>query len=235
LSGRTDALRPRLVRHDEHAGVFPEQATNWDLVARAVRALRAELGEAPRVLNLFGYTGAASVLAALDGASVTHVDASRASLTWTTENADASGLGRDALRVICDDALAFAARGVRRGATYHVVLLDPPHYGRGPKGEVWRFEEGFAPLMEAVSQILAERALRVLSTYAIGYSPVVFTNVLSELSGGAVEAGELALREEERPGLPSRFLPAGFCARWWRGLVLNALPAAAAARSGAEA
>jgi 23S rRNA (cytosine1962-C5)-methyltransferase len=219
----------------KHVGVFPEQATNWDLVTRAVRALRVELGEAPRVLNLFGYTGAASVLAALEGASVTHVDASRASLTWTTENAVASGLGRNALRVICDDALAFAARDVRRGATYHVVLLDPPHYGRGPKGEVWRFEDGFAPLLEAVAQLLADRALLVLSTYAIGYSPLAFTNVLAELPGGTVEAGELALREEERAGLPSRFLPAGFCARWWRGLEHGALAAAPPARTGAEA
>ena len=218
----------------KHVGVFPEQAPNWDLVARAVRVLRAELGEPPRVLNLFGYTGAASVLAALEGASVTHVDASRASLTWTTDNAAASGLGRNALRVICDDALAFAARDVRRGATYHVVLLDPPHYGRGPKGEVWRFEEGFAPLLEAVAQLLAERALLVLSTYAIGYSPLAFTNVLAELPGGTVEAGELALREVERPGLPSRFLPAGFCARWWRGVTLEPPSPAAPVRAGAD-
>jgi 23S rRNA (cytosine1962-C5)-methyltransferase len=219
----------------KHVGVFPEQAANWALVTRVVRALRTELGEAPRVLNLFGYTGAASIVAALEGANVTHVDASRASLNWSTDNAVASGLGRSALRVICDDALAFAARDVRRGATYHVVLLDPPHYGRGPKGEVWQFEEGFAPLLEAVSQLLADRALLVLSTYAIGYSPLAFTNVLAELPGGTVEAGELALSEEERPGLPSRFLPAGFCARWWRGLGLEALESAAPRRAGASA
>ncbi|MEZ6018141.1 MAG: class I SAM-dependent rRNA methyltransferase [Planctomycetota bacterium] len=207
----------------KHVGLFPEQATNWQLVGQAVRELKGALDEPPRVLNLFGYTGAASVLAALEGAAVTHVDASRASITWTSENADASGLGRSALRVICDDALAFAAREVRRGSTYHVILLDPPHYGRGPKGEVWRFEEGFAPLVAAASQLLADRALLVLSTYAIGYSPLALVNVLAELPGGAVEAGELALCEEPRAGLPSRMLPAGFCARWSRGLEAGAV------------
>lgn len=217
FAGARFILRPTPFKH---VGLFPEQAANWALVARATTALRAALGAPPRVLNLFGYTGAASVLAARDGCAVTHVDASRSSIGWTVENAEASGLGRDALRVICDDALAFAAREVRRGSTYHIVLLDPPHYGRGPKGEVWRFEEGFAPLLEAVAGLLAERALLVLSTYAIGYSPLAFTNVLAELAGGEVEAGELALLEEPRPGLARRYLPAGFCARWWRGLDL---------------
>lgn len=217
FSGARLLVRPTPFKH---VGVFPEQAANWALVTDVVRRLRGALPEPPRVLNLFGYTGAASVLAAREGAAVTHVDASRASLTWATQNAEASELGRSAMRLICDDALGFAAREVRRGSTYHVVLLDPPHYGRGPKGEVWRFEEGFAPLLEAVSQLLAERALLVLSTYAIGYSPLAFTNVLAELPGGCVEAGELALTEEARPGLPSRRLPAGFCARWWRGLDL---------------
>jgi len=218
FGGARLAVRPTPFKH---VGVFPEQAANWALVEAVVMRLRAELGRAPRVLNLFGYTGAASVLAALAGASVTHVDASRASLTWTTDNAEASGLGRNALRVLCDDALAFAERELRRASLYEVILVDPPHYGRGPKGEVWRFEEGFAPLLEALSGLLAERALLVLSTYAIGYSPLAFQNVLAELPGGSVEVGELALTEDERPGLPRRRLPAGFCARWWRGLELG--------------
>lgn len=208
----------------KHVGLFPEQAPNWELIRSTVETLAAALGEAPRVLNLFGYTGAASVLAAQAGAAVTHVDASKASIAWTRANALASGLGERALRVLCDDALAFTAREVRRGATYHVVLLDPPHYGRGPKGEVWRFEDGFAPLLESVGQLLAERALVILSTYAIGYSPLAFMNVLAELSGAApgadcaIEAGELALPEAPIEGLATRLLPAGFCARWSRGL-----------------
>lgn len=203
----------------KHVGIFPEQASNWVLVRDAVRALRAALGEEPpRLLNLFGYTGAASVLAALEGCAVTHVDASRSSLAWAVENAVASGLGDRAMRLLCDDAAAFAAREARRGATYHVVLLDPPHYGRGPKGEVWRFEEGFAPLLASVAALLAEQALLVLSTYAIGYSPLAFTNVLAELPGGEVEAGELVLEESGAAELPKRYLPAGFCARWRRGL-----------------
>ena len=135
--------------------------------------------------------------------------------------------------MICDDALAFARREARRGSRYEIVLLDPPHYGRGPKGEVWRFEEGFAPLLEALAPLLAERCLLVLSTYAIGYSPLAFTNVLEDLAerldgeaprdGVHIEAGELALKEGEREGA-QRLLPAGFCARMWRGLDLTETP-----------
>lgn len=193
----------------KHVGLFPEQASNWSFVEERGR----ELGRGAKLLNLFGYTGAASVLAAQAGFEVTHVDASKASLNWTRENAVASGLGERALRIVHEDALAFANREARRGNKYAGVLLDPPHYGRGPKGEKWQFEESFAPLLEAVGQLLDERAFLVLSTYAIGYSPLAFHNLLSELEGGEVEAGELALREEAG----ERLLPCGFSARWWRG------------------
>ncbi|MBL8859163.1 MAG: RsmD family RNA methyltransferase [Planctomycetes bacterium] len=195
----------------KHIGLFPEQAANWELVAD----LRESFGTArPRLLNLFGYTGAASVLAARAGYEVTHVDASKTSIQWTRDNAAASGLAADALRVMVDDALAFARRDVRRKARYNVVLLDPPHYGRGPKGEVWQFEEHITPLIEAVRDILEERALVVLSTYAIGCSPLTFRNLLSELGGGDIESGELALPE----GDGARLLPCGFCARFRRGI-----------------
>ena len=195
----------------KHVGLFPEQAANW----RWMEGLLSELGPGARVLNLFGYTGAASVLAARAGAEVTHVDASKSVLSWTQENARLSGLGEDALRVVLDDALAFARREARRGARYHGILLDPPHYGRGPKGEKWQFEEGLAPLLEACAALLAERAFLVLSSYAIGYSALSFANLLGELEGGTVEAGELVLAEE---GADARLLPCGFCARWRRGL-----------------
>lgn len=195
----------------KHVGLFPEQAANWELVAN----LRDAFGvERPRVLNLFGYTGAASVLAAQAGYEVTHVDASKTSVTWTRENAAASGLASDALRLVVDDALAFTRREVRRKASYHVVLLDPPHHGRGPKGETWQFEEDIAPLMGAVKELIGERALVVLSTYAIGCSPLTFENLLGELGAGAIEAGELALPEADG----KRLLPCGFCARFSRGL-----------------
>jgi 23S rRNA (cytosine1962-C5)-methyltransferase len=202
----------------KHVGLFPEQAANWELVRAAGAALGRPGGEAPRLLNLFGYTGAASVLAALDGWEVTHVDASKASVAWLRENAAASGLGERAIRVFVDDALGLARREVRRGSRYHAVLLDPPHYGRGPKGEKWQLETGLAPLVEAAGALLAERGLLVLSTYAVGYSPLAFRNLLEELGEGEVSVGELALSEAGG----ARLLPAGFCARFARGLELPA-------------
>jgi 23S rRNA (cytosine1962-C5)-methyltransferase len=195
----------------KHVGLFPEQVPNWRLVS----ALSSRFGvERPRLLDLFGYTGAASVLAAQDGYEVTHVDASKTSLAWARENARRSGLADDAVRWVLDDALSFARREARRGARYHVLLLDPPHYGRGPKGETWRFEEGISPLLMAVRELAAERALVVLSTYAIGCSPLTLWNLVGGLGEGEREAGELALPE----GGGGRSLPAGFCARWSRGL-----------------
>ncbi len=198
----------------KHVGLFPEQAANWELVARAA----AQLGEGARMLNLFGYTGAASVLGRQQGLDVTHVDASKASLSWMRENLVASGLEERSVRVILEDALQFAKREQRRGSRYQVVLLDPPHYGRGPKGERWQLEEGLAPLLEAARELVAEEGLLVLSTYAVGYSPLAFQNLLDDFDGGETSVGELALAEQRAGGRP---LPAGFCARWWRGLELD--------------
>lgn len=211
----TLVLRPTPFKH---VGLFPEQATNWVWTAERARAL----GPGAELLNLFGYTGAASVLAAKAGLRVTHVDASKRSIAWTRENARASGLGERDLRVVTDDALAFARREVRRGRRYAGVLLDPPHYGRGPKGERWQLEEGLAPLVEAAAALLDERAFLVLSTYAVGYSPLAFWNLLTDLeglAGGEVAVGELALpeaRDARADGDGGRLLPCGFCARWWR-------------------
>lgn len=206
--GATFLVRPTPFKH---IGLFPEQAANWGLVAAARARFERER---PRLLNLFGYTGAASVLAAQAGYEVTHVDASKTSVTWTRENAAASGLRDDALRLVVDDALAFARREVRRKGRYHVVLLDPPHHGRGPKGETWQFEEHIVPLLAAVRELLEERALVVLSTYAIGCSPLTFENLLVELGEGSIEAGELVLFEPDG----TRALPCGFCARFARGI-----------------
>lgn len=211
FAGATFRIRPTAFKH---VGLFPEQAANWSYVARAQGAIGASGAERPRLLNLFGYSGAASVLAAQAGYEVTHVDASKTSITWAQDNAAASGIGRDSMRVICDDALAFAQREVRRGSKYNGILLDPPHYGRGPKGEKWQFEDSVLALIEAVGRLVAERSFVVLSTYAIGYSPIAFLNLLSEFEGGDVAAGELAIAEQTG----GRLLPAGFCARWQRGL-----------------
>lgn len=195
----------------KHVGLFPEQAANWDFVAAAA----GRVGERhPRLLNLFGYTGAASVVAAAAGYEVTHVDASRVSIGWARENAVASGLGADALRVVLDDALAFARREARRGSRYQGILIDPPHHGKGPKGERWQFEEQAADLVEACRDLLAERAFLILSSYAFGTSPLALAGLLGAIEG-EVEAGELALPEEGGGG---RLLSCGFCARLTRGL-----------------
>ncbi|MGD2019007.1 MAG: RsmD family RNA methyltransferase [Planctomycetota bacterium] len=198
----------------KHVGLFPEQAANWALVERLGEELE---GRPLRLLNLFGYSGAASVLAARAGWEVTHVDASKASITWAVDNAEASGLGRSGMRVVCEDALRFARREVRRGSTYDVVLMDPPHYGRGPKGEVWRLEEHLAELVEVAGQLANPAALVVLSTYAVGHSPLALQNLFGDLDGGSVQAGELAIPEAPAGEGAPRRLPAGFCARWARG------------------
>jgi 23S rRNA (cytosine1962-C5)-methyltransferase len=202
----------------KHVGIFPEQAVNWDLLARAVRGFGAET---PRLLNLFGYTGAASVLAVQNGYEVTHVDASKTSIAWARENLAASGLSEGSMRVLLDDALAFVRREGRRGARYQAVLLDPPHYGRGPQGEKWQFEDSIGALVAAVRELLADRSLVVLSSYAIGCSPLTLQNLLADLGAGDLESGELVLPEHS---WRARLLPAGFCARWSRGVELAAGP-----------
>lgn len=210
----------------KHVGIFPEQAPNWVAVARGAKSFGVAR---PRLLNLFGYTGVGSVLAAQAGYEVTHVDASKASLTWTRDNLRASDLREDSVRIVLDDALAYARREVRRKARYHVVLLDPPHYGRGPRGEKWQFEEDILPLVLEIKALLEERALVILSTYAIGCSPLALHNLLCELGPAEVAAGELALPERgadaagavdpnECGRSGTRSLPAGFCARWSRGI-----------------
>jgi len=203
----------------KHVGLFPEQAPQWQLLRRAGQEL-AGGREPPRLLNLFGYTGAASVVARAAGWNVTHVDASRTALAWLRENLRASELCEDGVRILLDDALAFARREVRRGARYEGILLDPPHHGRGPKGERWQLEQDLAPLVEAAAALLSERALLVLSTYAVGHSPLALQNLLLALEGGRLAVGELALCEEPSRR-PVRRLAAGFCARWARGLDLS--------------
>jgi 23S rRNA (cytosine1962-C5)-methyltransferase len=194
----------------KHVGVFPEQATNWRWAGERLRAA----GVGARVLNLFGYTGVASLLARLRGAEVTHVDASRQALAWARENAALSGLGEEGLRWVLDDALAFVRREARRGARYEGILIDPPHHGRGPKGEKWQLETGLAPLLEACATLLAERSFLVLSCYAVGFTALSLVNLLQELEGGTIEAGELVVPEQ---GEGARLLPCGFAARWTRG------------------
>lgn len=201
----------------KHVGVFPEQAANWELLARVLPAL-----ERPRVLNLFGYSGVASLVALAAGAEVTHVDASRPSLAWVSENRAASGLPERGLRLILDDAAAFARREVRRGSRYEVIVVDPPHHGRGPKGQAWQLEEHLDPLLATLADLVAERALVIVSTYAVTTSPLGLAGLCARFPrdhGGELEVGELALVEE---GADGRALPCGFGARWSRGLEVHA-------------
>jgi len=198
----------------KHIGLFPEQATNWDWTAQRLAALAAQDGgERPAVLNLFAYTGAATVMATRGGGFVTHVDASRPALRWARENAARSGLAGDAIRWIEDDAVTFVRRERRRGRRYRGILLDPPPYGRGPEQQTWLFEERIAALLEDCRALLEDGgAFLVLSCYAVGTSPLAFLNLLGDLGPGSVETGELALPQEDG----ARLLPAGLCGRWSR-------------------
>ena len=204
--GASFILRPTPFKH---VGFFPEQAGNWQWLVGPDQKPNQTM------LNLFGYTGVASVLGVVRGFHVTHVDASRQSLSWAIENLVASGLAQDSMRVICDDALAFARREVRRGKLYDAIMMDPPHYGRGPKGELWRLEEGLEPLIECALQLLAPGGRLVLSTYAVGHSPLTLQEMVRVHAhpGDEFSAAELALGEEAREGLDSRLLPAGFGVR----------------------
>jgi 23S rRNA (cytosine1962-C5)-methyltransferase len=193
-----------------HLGLFPEQLPHWEwMVARL-----GGLTERPvRVLNLFAYTGAASLLAAKAGAEVAHVDASRKAIAWAKQNQEASRLGAAPIRWILDDARKFAAREVRRGNRYHVILIDPPKFGRGPDGEVWDVFAHLAPLLRDCAALLADRSALVLTTYAIRASALATDNLMREcLAGrrGSIESGELAVIEEAG----GRLLPTSLFTRW---------------------
>ena len=181
----------------KHTGLFPEQAANWNwfstLIADAVKA-----GRPVKVLNLFAYTGGATIAAAAAGASVTHVDASKGMVTWAKENAVASGLGDAPIRWLVDDCVKFVEREIRRGNKYDAIIMDPPSYGRGPKGEIWKIEESIYPFLELTSQILAEEPLFVLlNSYTTGLQPAVLSYMMNTVFvkkfGGQVEADEIGL------------------------------------------
>jgi 23S rRNA (cytosine1962-C5)-methyltransferase len=195
----------------KHTGVFPEQAPNWEWIAKRVSALKQ-----PKVLNLFGYTGIASIVTAKHGALVTHLDASKQSNTWAKENAALSEVSPDALRYITDDALTFVEREIRRGSVYDGIILDPPAFGRGPDGEVWRIEEDIVPLLDAVRKIFSQKpgAFFLLNGYAAGYAPQSLMQAV-ESSFGVIKNGEFGELNVNEKG-STRVMPSGIYVRFVR-------------------
>jgi 23S rRNA (cytosine1962-C5)-methyltransferase len=201
----------------KHTGLFPEQLENWkwmgEIVARAARA-SDDTARRPKVLNLFGYTGGASLACAKAGAEVCHVDGSKMASAWARKNQELSGLAEKPIRWILDDAVAFLKREVKRGNRYDGILLDPPAFGHGPKGEVWKIEENFDELISLCKSVLSDKPLFFLvNGYASGYSPIAYKNNLLSLTekfGGEIEIGELAIEESKT----KRLLPCGIFARW---------------------
>ena len=193
-----------------HLGFFPEQAANWAFIDEAVRAANRPL----KLLNLFGYTGVASLVAAAAGAAVTHVDASRRAIGWARENAELAGLGDRPIRWLCEDARRYVQREVRRGSLYDAIILDPPKYGRGPGGEVWRLYEDLPELVAGCARLLAPEArFLIANVYAERISGLGVGSLLGEAlagRGGRIDWGELALVEQAG----ERAVGVSFFARW---------------------
>ena len=177
----------------QHTGLFPEQAANWDWFSELIK----KAGRPVKVLNLFAYTGGATIAAAAAGASVTHVDASKGMVTWAKENAASSGLADAPIRWIVDDCVKFVEREIRRGNHYDAIIMDPPSYGRGPKGEIWKIEESIHPLVKLCAQLLVDRPLFFLiNSYTTGLQPAVLSYLIgTELKRfpGKVTADEIGL------------------------------------------
>ena len=197
----------------KHTGLFPEQAVNWDWFSNKIR----EANRPVKVLNLFAYTGGATLSAAAAGASVTHVDASKGMVNWAKENAASSGLSDRPVRWLIDDCVKFVEREIRRGNKYDAIIMDPPSYGRGPKGEIWKIEDSIYPFIELTMNILSDDPLFFLvNSYTTGLQPAVLTYMLNmtvgRRFGGNVESSEIGLPVSGN-GL---VLPCGASGRWSR-------------------
>ena len=195
----------------KHTGLFPEQASNWDWMAALIRGA----GRPVRVLNLFGYTGGATLACAAAGAHVTHVDAAKGMVQWAGENRRLAGIDETRVRWIVDDVLKFVAREARRGNAYDAILMDPPSYGRGPGGEVWKLENELYGLVEACEKVLSRKGalFMLINSYTTGLQPAVLSNMLGMAvargRGGHVAADELVL-----PVTAGGVLPCGASGRW---------------------
>lgn len=198
----------------KHTGLFPEQAVNWDFASEAI-ARQIKKGRSVKVLNLFAYTGGATLAAAAAGAHVTHVDASKGMVGWAKENAALSGLSDAPIRWLVDDCQKFVAREIRRGNTYDAIIMDPPSYGRGPKGEIWKMEESIFPFLLEVAKLVSDDPIFVLiNSYTTGLQPAVLSYLLSSV----LESKKKNLNvSADEVGLPvssnGLILPCGACGR----------------------
>ena len=195
----------------KHTGLFPEQATNWDWFSRLIK----EAGRPIKVLNLFAYTGGATLSAAAAGASVCHVDASKGMVNWAKENAESSGLSEKPIRWLIDDCVKFVEREIRRENKYDAIIMDPPSYGRGPKGEIWKIEDSIYPFIKLTTELLSDTPLFFLiNSYTTGLQPAVLSYMLNttvaKKYGGFVEAEEIGIPVTDS-GL---VLPCGASGRW---------------------
>ncbi|ETP71045.1 putative SAM-dependent methyltransferase [Lachnospiraceae bacterium JC7] len=206
----------------KHTGLFPEQAANWDWFANEImgeneRRKKMGIDEPVKVLNLFAYTGGATLAAAAAGAHVTHVDASKGMVQWAKENAEASGLSQAPIRWLVDDCMKFVEREIRRGNKYDAIIMDPPSYGRGPKGEIWKIEDAVYQLIKLSSELLTDKSIFFLiNSYTTGLQPAVMSYMLGVLIkkklGGTIHSEEVGLPVTET-GL---VLPCGCSGRWMK-------------------
>ena len=194
----------------KHTGLFPEQAVNWDWMAGLIKRADRPI----KVLNLFGYTGGATLACAAAGAKVTHVDAAKGMVQWARENRECAGLDETSFRWIVDDALKFVQREARRGNVYEGILMDPPSYGRGPGGEVWKLENELFGLVEACEKVLAKDALFMLiNSYTTGLQPAVLNNMLT-MTVAKTRTGKVTADEIVLPVTAGGVLPCGASGRW---------------------
>ncbi len=212
--GLTFSIKPTSFKH---IGLFPEQLPNWEWMENIIKnyELRIKNDEQkPKVLNLFAYTGGATLVCAKAGAEVCHVDGSKNAVEWAHVNAELSGLKDAPIRWIVDDVILFLKREVKRGRKYDAIIMDPPSFGHGPKDELWKIEEDFLSLMDLCKKVLSDDPLFILiNGYTAGYSSIVYENNISDLMKeykGKIEVGELVIEESNS----KRLLPCGIFARW---------------------
>lgn len=200
----------------KHTGLFPEQLQNWIWMEDVIKRNEKSYDRPIQVLNLFAYTGGATLACAKAGAEVCHVDGSKTAVAWARENAELSGLNDAPIRWIVDDCIMFLKREIKRGRTYDAILMDPPSFGHGPKDELWKIEDNFLELMDCCQKILSETPLFVLiNGYTAGYSPLAYENNLKDMMknfSGTIETGELTIEQTSS----DKLLPCGIFARWQR-------------------